>query len=408
MSLLEPPPRLPIDWRGRFAARTAEEGGEVTAILSLAGSKDTIAFSGGFPAPETFPVAVLDGLVRELLASDPSGALQYTPTEGLESSRSAIAELLAATQGVRADPAGVLVTSGGIEALQLVTRVMVEPGDVVAVEAPTYLGALTVLSGGGADLRGVAMDEEGIRVDEAEAAFSAGAPKLAYVIPDHQNPTGRTLTLERRRALVESCRRHGVLLVEDVTYRELGFSEATLPSLWSLAPDVVLQIGTFSKILFPGVRLGWAVGPRPVLEAMATAKQSSDQCAGALGQRIMARFVSGGHFGPHLRAARSLYARRAARMQAALARHMPEGARWTRPSGGFFVWVSLGEGADSRALAAEARRLKVAYVPGAPFYAGGGGVDELRLAYSGVCEEEIDEGVARLGRLFGGELDKSA
>lgn len=394
------------DWSASFAHRMKLGGNELTAILSLVGSADTITFSGGFPAPETFPVDLVAPIVADLLARDPAGTLQYTPTEGLPASRLAIAELLAATQGSRPDPSGVVVTSGGIEALQLLNRVFVEPGDAVAMEAPTYLGALMSFTGSGATVLGVPMDDEGLRVDVLEELLASRvpAPKLCYVIPDHQNPTGLSLSLARREALVEACRRRGVLVVEDVAYRELGFDGAPLPSLWSLDPASVVQIGTFSKILFPGSRLGWAVGPPEVVAAMAAAKQNTDQCAGALGQRVMAAFVEGGHFGPHLAAARALYERRASAMLRALDRHMPEGTQWTRPRGGFFVWLTAPSSVDTTAMAGLAPREKVAFVPGSPFYADGQGTNQVRLAYSGVPEGRIDEGVERFARLLRHEL----
>jgi 2-aminoadipate transaminase len=391
-----------VDWTERFAARARLGGGDLTAILSLVGAADTITFSGGFPAAETFPVNELEGLVAGLVDRDAAVALQYTPTEGLASSRLAVAELVGTTQGVRPEPAEVLVTSGGIEALQLLCGVFVESGDPVAVEAPTYLGALMAFHRAGADVVGISMDDNGLDVDELDRHFRQGGavPKLLYVIPDHQNPTGLTLSLDRRQALVELCARHGVLVVEDVAYRELGFDGEPLPSLWSLAPDTVLQIGTFSKILFPGIRLGWAIGPRAVVGAMATAKQNSDQCAGALGQRIMSEFVAGGHFPSHLAAARHLYASRAAAMLNALEQSMPPSARWTRPRGGFFVWLTAPDGVDTTALAAEAQREGVAFVPGAPFYVDGRGGNQIRLAFSGVPEPRIEEGIRRLGRLI--------
>jgi 2-aminoadipate transaminase len=394
------------DWSSLFASRTKLGGGELTAILSLVGSEDTITFSGGFPAPETFPVALVGPILSDLLTHDPAGALQYTPTEGLLSSRTAICELVAATQGTRPELSDVLVTSGGIEALQLLCRVLVEPGDAVAVEAPTYLGALMAFTGSEATIVGASMDADGVCVDELEQRFSSAqpVPKLCYVIPDFQNPTGLSLSAERREALVALCRSYGVLLVEDVAYRELGFAGSpSAPSLWSLDPDSVLQVGTFSKILFPGSRLGWAVGPSQVIAMMATAKQNSDQCAGALGQRVMSAFVEGGHFPSHLAAARALYEGRATAMLDALDHHMPEGTTWTRPRGGFFVWLTTPPEVDAIAMASKAHREHVAFVPGVPFYADGRGSNQVRLAYSGVPEDRIAEGVKRLGRLLRNE-----
>lgn len=391
-----------LDWSALFARRTALAGNELSAILSLAASRDIITFAGGFPAPETFPVDVIRELTSNLLDADAGVALQYSPTEGLPAAREAVAGLLNDTQGVRVDPGDVLVTSGGIEALQLLARTLVDPGDRVLVEAPTYLGAIMAFAGFEADVEGVPIDEDGLCVDKLEATLAQGRPpKLLYIIPDHQNPTGLSLSEERRRALVEVCRRHHLLLVEDVAYRELGFTGSALPSLWSLAPDMVVQIGTFSKIFMPGVRLGWAVGPAAVVKAMTAAKQNSDQCSGALGQMLMARYLTGGHMARTLITARALYQRRAGAMLDALTAYMPEGVTWTRPDGGFFVWLTAPEHVDTRALASRAARMGVAYVPGAPFYTDARGSNELRLSYSRADETDIDEGVKRLATLLG-------
>jgi 2-aminoadipate transaminase len=392
------------DWPALFARRAGRGGDELTAILSLAASTDVITFSGGFPAPETFPVDVLQDLLPRLVKEDAATALQYSPTEGLPAARGAVSSLLERTQGRSVDPADVLITSGGIEGLQLLARTLLDPGDRVLVEAPTYLGAIMAFAGFEAEVEGVDMDDDGLRLDALEAALGRGRPpKLLYVIPDHQNPSGRSLSEERRSAVVELCRRHGVLVVEDVAYRELGFEGQAATSLWSLAPDVVLQLGTFSKVLVPGVRLGWAVGPAALVTAMTAAKQNSDQCAGALGQTLMAEYVRGGHLATTLAIARPLYRHRAATMLAALERHMPPGVTWTRPGGGFFVWLTAPEHIDTRALVAPAARLGVAYVPGAPFYTDTRGGNEIRLSYSRADEAAIDEGIRRLATLIGNE-----
>lgn len=393
-----------LDWSRMLAARTAGGSGDIATILASASAEGIITFSGGFPAPETFPTDVLGELADSVLRG-PSveTALQYTPTEGLASTRTAIAELVQQLQDTRPDPAGILVTSGGMEGLSLVGRVLLDPGDLALVEAPTYLGAILAFNSLQARVEGVDTDEGGILVDRLEARLAAGErPKLLYAIPDFSNPTGCSLAADRRPALVELCRRYGVLLVEDVAYRELGFAGEKPPSLWSLGPDIVLQLGTFSKIFFPGARLGWAVGPGPVLAAMASAKQSSDQCAGGLGQRLLEGYLAGGHLDRHLKAARSLYASRAGMMLDALDRHLGGGrATWTRPRGGFFVWLTV-PGADTTALAGEAVRRGVAYVPGAPFYTDRRGGDQIRLSYSRATDEEIEVGISRLAAVLGG------
>ena len=236
------------------------------------------------------------------------------------------------------------------------------------------------------------MDDDGLRVDALAERLEAGlAPKFLYVIPDYQNPTGRTMPLPRRRALVDVCRRHDLLVFEDVAYRELCFDDDPVASLWSLAPDIVLQAGTFSKIFFPGVRLGWAVGPRALVAELAAAKQNTDQCAGGLGQRLVEEYGRAGHFERELPRARALYASHWAALERALERHLPDGCTWTRPGGGFITWLSLPPGVDSVALRDVATAAGVAYVPGPPFYVGEQGRDELRLSFSLLDEPELEE-----------------
>ncbi len=391
----------------RFARRTEGAGDGVSAILSLADPGDTITFSGGFPAPETFPTEVLGQLLGDAVSSAAPVALQYTATEGLAALRGTLRSWIAAGQGAEPADDALMVTSGGIEALSLLARCLVDPGDRVLVEGPTYLGAITAFTGLEGRVEAVATDEEGMDPDALAAALAAGPlPKLLYVIPDFQNPTGRWWTTERRRAVVEICRRHGVPVAEDVAYRELAFAPEDRPSLWSLGPDVVVQVGTFSKIFFPGVRLGWAAGAPELIGAMVAAKQNSDQCAGGLGQWLVERYLAGGHLEPRLAVARRLYAERAAALQTALARHLPAGCSWTHPEGGFFAWVTTPAGVDTTALVPEARLRGVAYVPGAPFFPGRGETHHLRLSYSRTDADQIEEGIRRLGGLLASAIEE--
>jgi 2-aminoadipate transaminase len=298
-----------------------------------------------------------------------------------------------------------MVTSGGMECIALACQALLDPGDAVAVEDPTYLGALMAFGAAEAEVAAVPMDGDGLSVDAlAERLDSGLRPKLLYTIPEYQNPTGRTLPLDRREALVELCRRHGVLVLEDVAYRELAFDGSALPSLWSLAPDVVVQAGTFSKTFFPGVRLGWAAGPADVVAELVAAKQNTDQCAGALGQKLLEAYGRGGGFERHLPAARALYASHWTALEAALAAHMPPGTRWTTPAGGFLTWVTLPDGLDAAALRPAAVDAGVAYVPGPPFHAGGGGADTLRLSFSHLDEEQLATAVERLAGVAGARV----
>ncbi len=392
-------------WSPAFAARTQGASGELAAILALSAGTDLISFAGGLPDPQTFPVAVLQRLVARLLADDAPRALQYSPTPGLPGLRAAFADRLQHAEGRRPAEDELMVTSGNIDAVGLLAKALVDAGDVIAVESPTYLGAIDAFRGFQADLRGVAMDGNGIDVEMLERLCVSSRVKALYTIPDHQNPTGITMSAERREAVVEICRRHHVLVIEDVAYRELTFTDERPPTLWSLAPDVVVQTGTTSKTFFPGVRLGWAVGPPAVVAQMVIAKQNSDQCAGAFGQRLLEEYLRGGHLDPQLRMSNALYSSRCDVMLAALDEHMPDGITWTRPRGGFFTWLRGPDDLDTVALAQQARDAGVAFVPGRPFHPQQEGFNTLRLAFSLAGEDDIDEGVARLGRLVRDTLE---
>jgi 2-aminoadipate transaminase len=394
--------RSTVDWTARFARRTHGRDGTLSAILALANASGVINFSGGFPDHCLFPTDTLEVLVEKLLHDDASVALQYAPSEGIAGTREVLADQLLRAQGVRPGPAELMVTSGGIDAITLIAKSMLDPGDTVVVEEPSYVGAVTGFTSFDVAVAAVPIDADGLDVDAFGRLLESGVrPKLVYTIPEHQNPTGWTLAPERRPALVELCRRYGVLIVEDVAYRELGFAGEPAPSLWSLGPDVVVQIGTFSKTFFPGVRLGWAAGPADVIAQMIFAKQNSDQCSGALGQRLIEEFIRGGHYDDHVVRARALYRRRAATMTAALeASFAGTAARWSRPDGGFFSWLRL-PGVDTTALAVRAREANVAFVPGAGFFAGPADTEHVRLSYSRVSEPDIVEGIARLAAAAG-------
>jgi 2-aminoadipate transaminase len=387
------------DWISGLARRTkALGGGEITAILALAGASDVITFSGGFPDPATFPTNVLSEIAARLIADDPGVALQYSATEGIASVRDYVSGRLTSLEGRTPADGELMITSGGIDCMELIAKSYIDAGDVVVVEAPTYLGAIMAFRGYEADVRGVPVDADGLRVEMLADQLAAGLrPKVLYTIPDFQNPTGLSLSAQRRADLVTLARRYGFLVVEDVAYRDLGFDHAPPPSLWSMAPDVVVQAGTFSKIFCPGFRMGWAAGPEQIISRLVVAKQNSDQCAGALGQRMLEEYGRAGHMERQLVASRALYARRAGLMARALDEHMPAGTTWTTPEGGFYIWLTAPAGVDTVALSGAARARKVAYVPGQPFYPGDGGAAQIRLAYSRVADDLIDEGIRRIG-----------
>ncbi len=389
-------------WDVASAARTRGDVGDgIATVLAFLGMPDIVSFAGGFPDPETFPRERVSTLLAEFAASGEAAAFQYAPTRGLAGTLDALAARLEQLEGRRPAEEELLVTSGGIEALELIVKSYVDPADVVVVEGPTYLGAIQAFRGFEASLVAVPLDDDGLDVEDLERRLEDGLrPKLLYTIPDHQNPAGVSLAADRRGPLVDLARRYGFLVVEDVAYRELGFADEPLPSLWSMAPDVVVQAGTTSKTFFPGVRLGWAVGPAEVLARLVSAKQNTDQCAGALGQRLFEESLRRGWIDEQLVRSRALYRRKGERLLAALERSLPGGARWTRPRGGFFSWLTLPQGADSVDLARRAGERRVGIVPGTLFFPDGRGADTVRLSFSMVDEALIDEGIERLGSLL--------
>ncbi|MDX6466196.1 MAG: 2-aminoadipate transaminase [Gaiellaceae bacterium] len=386
-------------WEQLFAARTRNDAGDgIATILGYVANPDLISFAGGFPDPQTFPAEQTAAIIQDLASAGDAAAFQYAPTRGLAGTRDAMSSRIEALQGARPADDELLVTSGGIEALELVSKSFLDKGDTVVVEGPTYLGAIMAFRGFEANVDAVPLDDEGLDVDDLAARLARGLrPKLLYTIPDHQNPAGVTLSAERRAALVELARRYGFLIVEDVAYRELGFDGSALESLWSLGRDVVVQAGTTSKTFCPGTRLGWAAGPAEIVAQLVAAKQNTDQCASALAQRIYEEYSRRGWIDEQLPRSRALYARRCERLLGALERTMPEGVEWTRPSGGFFSWLTLP--VDAGELARRAVDQGVAVVPGGPFFPDGQGTTNLRLSYSNVADELIDVGIERIAAL---------
>ena len=379
------------------ARATGAAGDGIASVLAFLGMPDIVSFAGGFPDPLTFPRDRVAALFEEFVTSGEATAFQYAPTQGLAGTLDVLCGRLEALEGRRPADEELMVTSGAIEALELVTKSYLDPGDLVVVEGPTYLGAIQAFRSFEAALEAVPLDEQGLDVDELERRLRRGTrPKLVYTIPDHQNPAGVTLAAGRRGPLVELARRYGFLVVEDVAYRELAFSGEALPSLWSIAPDVVVQAGTTSKIFFPGVRLGWAVGPAEITARLVAAKQNTDQCAGALGQRLFEESVRRGWIDEQLVRSRALYRRKSERLLAALERSMPAETRWTRPDGGFFSWLTLPPGSSSVELAPRAAEAGVGIVPGTLFFPDGRGADTVRLSFSLVDEALIDDGIERL------------
>jgi len=390
-----------IGWAERFAGRArANVGAELAEILSIAARTDIISFAGGIPDPATFPGTELADILRDLAEAGDVTAFQYGPTGGLSSTLDWMADRLATREGRRPAAGELMVTSGGIDAMELLGKAFLERGDVVAVEAPTYLGSIMAFRSWEADVVPIDADEEGLDPRALEKALRDGLrPKFLYTIPDHQNPAGTSLSAERRPAVVDLARRYGFLLVEDVAYRDLTFEGERPPCLWSLAPDAVVQISTFSKTFMPGTRLGWACGPAEIVEKLVWAKQFTDQCPSGLAQRLLEEYGRRGLLDRQIERASALYGSRGRAFVAALERNVGERGRWTHPRGGFFTWLTL-PGVDTGDLAKRAAEAGVAVVPGAPFYPDARGGDAMRLSFSRATEDEIAQGVARLAGLL--------
>jgi 2-aminoadipate transaminase len=394
----------------RFAARAAAlKPSAIREILKTTGAPDIISFAGGLPAPELFPVEDLSRAAQETLAEDGPAALQYGITEGYWPLRQWVCRHLAQTVGLNASPEQVLVTSGSQQGLDLVAKTLIDPGDAVLVENPAYLGALQAFQSYQARIIGVPGDDQGMRVDEL-AGILAGLPrppKLLYLIPNFQNPSGTSLTAARRARIAELAAAHGVPVLEDDPYGRLRYSGTDLPAL-SAQPGAPsgAYLGTSSKILAPGLRVAWLVAPdREFYDRLVTAKQAVDLHTSAFTQRVVCRyFLQPGALGSHIDRLRATYARRRLAMLQALERHLPEGCEWTRPEGGLFLWVRLAPSLDAGGLLKTAAARKVAFVPGEPFWIGAPARNTLRLNFSNASEERIEEGVRRLGEAIRGSF----
>ena len=388
------------------AARRAAnvQGSLIREILKATMRPGMISLAGGLPAPQSFPAEALRAAFDAVLATEPAQALQYSTTEGHPPLREWIAAQESA-RGVPTAPEQVLVVSGSQQALDLIGKAMVDEGQPLLVESPTYLGALQAFAPFGPALRQLPADEAGLLPQAIDGGLARGA-RLAYVMPSFQNPTGRTLGAERRSALAQAARRFDLWLVEDDPYGELWYREAPPASLRLHAPERTLRVGSFSKVLAPGLRLGYVVGPRAAIDLLARLKQATDLHTATLTQHVVARVLRDGLLDAQLPRVRRLYASRAAAMLAALRAHMPDGVRWTEPQGGMFVWLTVPAGVDTLRLLDRAIAAGVAFVPGAPFYADSPRRDTLRLSFVTVPDETIDRGVAILARLVNEEANR--
>lgn len=392
-------------YAGLFARRTqVMKSSAMRDLMAVTARPDVISLAGGFPDTSTFPAEDFAALMARVGAESSARALQYGPTEGMEETKACIVEVMAA-EGMEVEPEELLVTTGGQQVIDLVCKTLIDPGDVIVTEAPTYPGAVPVFCSYQADVVQIEMDDDGMRVDALEEALDRLAaegrvPKFIYTIPSFQNPGGVTMALERRRRLVEIARSRELLVLEDNPYGLLRYEGSALPPLYALdGGEYVIYLGTFSKILSPGLRLGWTAAPRPVLEKLNLGKQAADLCSAPLGQHFVAAYFAARDWRAYVETQTVVYRRRRDAMLEALAEHFPREARWTRPEGGLFVWATLPDYIDTTDLLARALRENVAFVPGRAAYVDGRGGSSMRLNFSGVDEDEIREGVRRIGKV---------
>ncbi|MEV7974152.1 PLP-dependent aminotransferase family protein [Cellulomonas sp. NPDC089187] len=396
-------------WIGSYADRThGMRASEIRALFAVANRPEVVSLAGGMPCLDVLPMDVLSDLTQRVVATRGAVALQYGSGQGDEGLREQILDVMR-LEGIQAHPDDVVVTTGSQQALDLVTRLFIDPGDVVVAEAPSYVGALGVFRAYQADVVHVPLDADGLIPEALETTLADLARqgrrvKFLYTVPNFHNPAGVTLSLERRPRILEICARYNVLVLEDNPYGLLGFEGDPLPAMRSMDEDGVIYLGSFSKTFAPGYRVGWAVAPHAVREKLVLASESAILCPSNASQLAISAYLSTCDWRGQIKQFRELYRERRDAMIGALAEHLPD-ASWTVPDGGFYTWVKLPDGLDAKAMLPRAVTARVAYVPGTAFYFDGQGTDHVRLSFCYPTPERIREGVRRLAGVVQGETE---
>ncbi|HET9152525.1 MAG TPA: PLP-dependent aminotransferase family protein [Solirubrobacterales bacterium] len=397
-------------YAGLFAERTTVmRSSAMRDLMAVTARPEVISLAGGLPDTSTFPPQSFAAQMTRIAQESAAEALQYGPTEGFEETKDCILEVMGA-EGMLPDPDDIIITTGGQQGIDLVTKTLVDPGDVVICEAPTYPGAVPVFCSYQADVVQVECDEDGMDIDVLERLLGelraeGRRPKFIYSVPSFQNPAGVTMSLERRRRLVDLARANEILVVEDNPYGLLRYGGEPMPPLYQLdGGDFVIYLGTFSKILSPGIRLGWTVAPPPVLEKIVLGKQATDLCTSTLTQYFVREYFAERRWQRYIDDLVEIYRERRDVMLEALRNDFPAEATWTEPEGGLFIWATLPDYIDTSDLLAKALRADVAFVPGQAAYVDGRGRHSMRLNFSGVNAEEIREGVRRIGEVIGEQV----
>jgi len=394
-------------WEYRYAHRVQTmKSSVIRELLKLTEQPDIISFAGGLPAPEVFPVKEFQKACNQVLMDHGAQALQYSTTEGYVPLRELVSER-SAHQGLQVTAENVLITSGSQQALDFIGRLFINQGDYVVVEAPTYLGALQAWNMYGAQYISVRADEHGMVMDELEAALRIG-PKFIYILPNFQNPSGSTLSLERRMKLVELADKYGVPIVEDDPYGQLRYEGDHIPSVAALDSRYrnehngeyngnVIYLSTFSKLLAPGLRLAWVIAPLEVIRKFVMTKQAADLHTSSINQQVAYEVAKGGFLDEHVKVIRATYKERRDVMVEMMEEMFPSEVNWIKPQGGMFLWGVLPENVDAAEVLEAAVERKVAFVPGGAFYPNGGGANTMRLNFSYSSPDTIREGITRLG-----------
>jgi 2-aminoadipate transaminase len=404
-------------WNHRYAQRMQRMGSSaIRELLKLTQRPEVISFAGGLPAPELFPIERFKQAAEKVLSEQGSASLQYSTTEGYVPLRELILEKMA-QYGIQAELDNVMITSGSQQALDMIGKVLLNPGDLILTEKPTYLGALQAWRAYQADYTTVPVDENGICTSKLEEAL-CGGPKFMYILPNFQNPGGVTLSLKRRLELIDIADRYGIPIIEDDPYGELRFEGEHIPPLVVLDAERlngrnsqgyfkgnVIYLSTFSKTLAPGLRLGWMVAPKDVVQHCVTAKQGMDLHTSTFNQMVAYEVARDGFIKAHVRKIRKVYQERRDVMLAAMEQYFPYGISWTNPQGGLFLWVTLPEEIDTTPLLQKAVKNNVAFVPGNTFYPDGDGQNTMRLNFSNAQPEQIEIGIQRLGEVLTEEIE---
>ena len=393
-------------YAGLFASRTqVMKSSAMRDLMAVTARPEVISLAGGLPDTSTFPPETFAAVAQRIARESCAKALQYGPTEGLPETKECIARVMQADGGMRVDPDDMIVTTGGQQVIDLVTKTLIDPGDVIVAEAPSYPGALNAFSSYQADVVQVDIDSDGMRIDLLEETLErlerdGRRPKFIYTVPSFQNPAGVTMSLERRERLVEIAAEREVLVLEDNPYGLLRYEGQPLPPLRALDGGVyVMYLGTFSKILSPGIRLGWVVAPPPVLEKINLGKQAADLCTSTLSQLLVQAYFEEARWRDYVDSLTEIYRARRDTMLDALAEFFPPEAEWTRPAGGLFIWATMPDFIDTTDLLARALRDNVAFVPGEAAYLDGRGRNAMRLNFSASDDESIREGIRRIGKV---------